>query len=374
MHGSNNSHSLKVEVDRPGGGHTKQSDTLCTQCHEKAPRAAQAGQTGWEAHTHHAADSQGSRCIGCHMSEVNWRMVTRRRDHTFQPQVPEMTKAFGAPNACTTCHEDKTPEWAASLMDTWYGNGEKRRATVTMGSALYRAGAGDTAVLPDVARLAADRSHGTLIRASAAELAGQLIVKAGRTGQAGPPRGAPTVARGVNSETVNSLIGAAADPEAAVRITAIRALGLVGDRRVAPVLAAHLTDDSRLARVSAAEGLMNLGVNHLEGAQGAALNGAQDEWATSLRFFNDVAADQTTLGWLDAARGKSEDAVKELHAAIALDPLDARPHVYLGLLAAQQEHYAEALVHFKNAKAISPSYVNLDQLIAKASTLATKQH
>jgi len=374
MHGSNNSHSLKVEVDRPGGGHTRQSDTLCTQCHEKAPRAGQAGQTGWEAHTHHAADSQGSRCIGCHMSEVNWRMVTRRRDHTFQPPVPEMTKAFGAPNACTTCHEDKTPEWAASLMDTWYGNGEKRRATVTMGNALYRAGAGDTAILPEVARLAADRSHGTLIRASAAELAGQLIMKAGRTAEAGPPRSAPVVPRGVSPDTVNSLIGAAADPEAAVRITAIRALGLVGDRRVAPILAAHLADDSRLARVSAAEGLMNLSVNHLEGAQGAALNRAQDEWTTSLRFFNDVAADQTTLGWLDAARGKSEEAVKELRAAIALDPSQARPHVYLGLLAAQQQHYAEAIVHFKNAKAINPSYANLDQLIAQASTLATKQH
>ena len=47
------------------------------------------------------------------MSDVNWRLLIRRRDHTFQPPVPEMTAAFGVPNACTTCHDDRSPEWAA---------------------------------------------------------------------------------------------------------------------------------------------------------------------------------------------------------------------------------------------------------------------
>jgi predicted CXXCH cytochrome family protein len=382
MHGSTNSHSLKVEVDLPGGGHTKQSDTLCTQCHTEpggsigsSGSGRSAGSRGWEAHTHHADDSQGSRCVGCHMSEVNWRMITRRRDHTFQPPVPEMTARFGAPNACTTCHEDKTPEWAAATMNVWYANGDKRRAIAVMGDTLYRAGAGDAAVLPDVARLAADRSHGMLIRASAAELAGQLIEKSGGSPVSGGSGGSggATVARGF-SPAVNALIGAAADPEPAVRITAVRALSAVGDRRLAPVLAAHLTDEARVARVSAAEGLLNLGMTQLEGAQGAALARAQDEWATSLRFFNDVAADTATLGWLDASRGRSEEATKEFQTAIALDPTDARPHVYLGLLAARRGQYAEALQHLKTAQLISPLYNGLDRFIEQVSKLLSKHH
>ena len=205
-----NAHMLKVQVETESGAHTKQSDALCTQCHsasgpreqsESSSGAARAsgggvpasieksgtdasGTSGGAApraipdlvaHTHHAADSPGSRCIDCHMSDVNWRLITRRRDHTFQPPVPEMTSRFGAPNACTTCHEDKSPEWAASIMDRWYGNGDRRRAVVAMADALYRAGAGDTAALPDVARLAVDRSHGAPIRASAAEFVGQLL-------------------------------------------------------------------------------------------------------------------------------------------------------------------------------------------------------
>jgi predicted CXXCH cytochrome family protein len=124
-HGSRNEHSLKVNIYQGRNG-----DGLCTQCHtapKKVPggelnRApgAQAAVTkpsftgaGLEAHTFHKPESAGSRCINCHMSDVNWRLLIRRRDHTFKPPVPEMTARYGVPNACTTCHDDKTPDGPA---------------------------------------------------------------------------------------------------------------------------------------------------------------------------------------------------------------------------------------------------------------------
>ena len=76
---------------------------------------------GLQAHTFHAPESAGSRCISCHMSDVNWRLLIRRRDHTFQPPVPENTAQFGIPNACTTCHDNRSPEWAAKQMDAVVG-------------------------------------------------------------------------------------------------------------------------------------------------------------------------------------------------------------------------------------------------------------
>ncbi|OLC46680.1 MAG: hypothetical protein AUH43_13340 [Acidobacteria bacterium 13_1_40CM_65_14] len=369
MHGSTNDHALKVPVEADGGGLTRQSDRLCTQCHEVDA-----------AHSHHDVDSQGSRCVACHMSDVNWRLITRRRDHTFQPPVPEMTARYGVPNACTTCHENKSPEWAASTMDGWYGNQERRRAVVRISDTMYRAGTGDTGVLADVVRLAVDRSHGTLIRASAAEFAGQLLMKkatAESAERAEHSRGSAVSASSAVAfpSIVNALIGAAADPEPAVRITAVRALSYISlesDARVPAVIAAHLTDGSRLVRVSAAEALMAYGVTHLDGARGQALARAQDEWAESLRTFNDVAADHTMLGRLEAERGRSEEAVKELRIAIDLDPRDARPHVYLGVLAARDRRYEEALQHFKTAKRLDPSYQNLDRLIEEASKGAIK--
>src|SRR5262245_40471487 len=204
MHGSTNDHALKIPVEAEGGGLTRQSDRLCTQCHDVA-----------SGHSRHDADSQGSRCIACHMSDVNWRLITRRRDHTFQPPVPELTARYGVPNACTTCHEDQSPEWAARTMDGWYGNQDRRRAVVGVSDTMYRAGTGDPAVLPELARLAADRSHGTLIRASAAEFAGQLLQRKGAepAERAAENRTSASSASSAvaSRSTVNSLIGAAAD-------------------------------------------------------------------------------------------------------------------------------------------------------------------
>jgi len=383
MHGSNNDHALKIAVEAPDGGHTRQSDQLCTQCHSvgagEAGRAGEAGgsTTGYggaltapttftdlTAHTHHSADSQGSRCINCHMSDVNWRLITRRLDHTFQPPVPEMTARYGAPNACTTCHEDKSPEWAASTMDRWYGNVGRRRSVVTLADAMYGAGAGNVAALPDVARIAADRSRGALIRASAAEFVGQLVPEAQKSGQAGPA-------------IVNALLGAAADPEPMVRITAVRALGLMplmNDQRALSALAVRLGDDARGVRVGAAEALMNQGVSQLNGDLGQALTRAQDEWADSLRTFNDVAHDHVSLGWLEASRGRADEATKELRNAIALNPRDPQPHVYLGVIAARAGRYDDALQEFKTAKNLDPSYHNLDRLIDEARKRATNRN
>jgi Flp pilus assembly protein TadD len=174
---------------------------------------------------------------------------------------------------------------------------------------------------------------------------------------------------------INALIGAAADPEASVRAVAIRALSfipLASDPRIASVVAAHLTDQSRLVRVNAAEALMAFGITRLDGARGDALARAQDEWAESLRTFNDVAADQVALGWLEAHRGHGEEAANRLRLAIALDPRDARPHVYLGVIAARESRYDEALRHFKTAKSLDPGYQNLDRLIDEAAKRTSK--
>ena len=365
MHGSENNHSLKVAIDARGGGHTRESDTLCTQCH------ARVGSEGPEgSHTHHAPDSQGSRCINCHMSDVNWRLLTRRLDHTFQPPVPEMTASYGVPNACTTCHENKTPEWAAATMDSWYGNRSRRLSTVALADTIYRAGAGDVSVLPEVTKLVVDRSRGALIRASAAEFAGRLIGSIrgsqGSEGSQGSP-GSQGSAGSIDTATVNALIGGASDSEPMVRITAVRSLGLLDDLRIVPVLFAKLVDPARVVRVRAAEALLNMSITTADGAPGEALVAAQDEWIASLRSFDDVSYNHLTLSRLLVARGNSEDAVRELNVAIRLDPSDARPHVSLGVLAARAGRFDAAVQQFKTAKGLAPSYPNIDRLIEEAA-------
>jgi len=397
-HGSTYEASLKVDIHDGRKG-----DELCTQCHSTPKRDTPAAKLpafipakdaptafagdGLAKHTFHAPQSEGSRCINCHMSDVNWRLLIRKRDHTFQAPVPENTARFGIPNACTTCHDERSPEWAARQMNEWWGDDERRGKAVTLADTMYRAGSGDAATLPGLARLAVDRSQGLLVRASAAEYIGRLILegrsdgaqRAGslqtQTSFAGPPRrSSPEPVRAkadapaqVTPAIVNALIGAADDPEPIVRAAALKALGTVDDRAraLAPVLA-RLVDPARVVRARAAEVLVAFGVVQLPGAAGEALRKAQAEYILSLDTFPDVASNHAAKGWLEAERGNVAEAAAALDKATIVEPNYAFPWVVKGVLSARQGRFAEAVEMWKKARSIEPSYPNIDQLIGEA--------
>ncbi len=388
-HGSRNDFSLKVNIHQGRNG-----DALCTQCHTApkadggGPKASFSG-AGLSGHTFHTPESAGSRCINCHMSDVNWRLLIRRRDHTFQPPVPETTARFGVPNACTTCHDDRSPEWAAKQMNDWWGDVDRRSNAVALADTMYRAGSGDPSTLPGLASLAVDRSQGMLIRASAAEYIARLVsegrsVGTQRSGSmqsqtsfdtasvavarpaTAEPRGLSAAAQ-VTPAIVNSLIGAADDPEPVVRAAALKALGIIGDRARAlgPVLA-RLVDQTRVVRARAAEVLVSFGIVELPGNAGQALRRAQEEYILSLDMFPDVASNHAAKGWIEAERGNNAQALGALDKAIAVEPKYAFPWVVKGVLSAREGRFAEAVEMWKKARSIEPSYPNIDQLIAEA--------
>ncbi len=368
-HGSPNEHSLKWDIYRGRSG-----DNLCTQCHVEPSFTG----AGLRAHTFHEPESAGSRCINCHMSDVNWRLLIRRRDHTFRPPTPELTARYGVPNACTTCHDEKTPEWAAAQMDAWWGDGARRRSSMATADVMYRAGSGDVTVVPDLARMAVDRSQGALLRASAADYISRLLLGGGPAGGApqsqtsfgaggsgGPPRPRERVA--ASPAVVNALIGAAADPEGMVRATAIKALAATGQaEKVLPALTARLIDPSRVVRVRAAEGLLALGIVTLPGAAGQALARAQDEYLAGLGAFPDVASNHAAIGWLEASRGRVEQAQQALDTALKVEPSYPRPYVVKGIIEARAGRYQTAIELWRKAKELSPDDPTVDQLIAEA--------
>ena len=73
-----------------------------------------------EQHTQHAATSTGSRCVACHMPAIA-RTVgnVSVRSHTFKFISPVTTKRLGVPNACTSCHTDRMPDWAIDALKRW---------------------------------------------------------------------------------------------------------------------------------------------------------------------------------------------------------------------------------------------------------------
>jgi predicted CXXCH cytochrome family protein len=92
---------------------------LCLGCHgpntQTGPHAATI-----EQHTHHAANSAGSRCIACHMPAIEQTIAdVNVRSHTFHFVSPAQTEASKIPNACNVCHTDNTTEWASAALMTW---------------------------------------------------------------------------------------------------------------------------------------------------------------------------------------------------------------------------------------------------------------
>ncbi|MBE0618959.1 MAG: hypothetical protein IH608_13710, partial [Proteobacteria bacterium] len=71
-------------------------NNACLPCHEdKVQNPA--------AHTHHPAESQGSRCVSCHMPMTVFARMNRS-DHSMLPPTPAATLAYQSPNACNLCH------------------------------------------------------------------------------------------------------------------------------------------------------------------------------------------------------------------------------------------------------------------------------
>jgi predicted CXXCH cytochrome family protein len=93
-----------------------EENAICLSCHQQyEPAAART------AHTHHAADSEGSRCMNCHMPRLNEGLQEVVRTHTiFSPTNRAMIEA-NHPNACNQCHVDQPIDWTLARLREWYG-------------------------------------------------------------------------------------------------------------------------------------------------------------------------------------------------------------------------------------------------------------
>ena len=104
-----NAHSLELKI---------QGNALCTQCH--SPSVYDNSE-----HHQHLSSSSGAQCVNCHMPDTTYINVDKRRDHSFKIPRPRVSEQTASPDACTTCHMDKTQQWAAENMTKLFGHNLK---------------------------------------------------------------------------------------------------------------------------------------------------------------------------------------------------------------------------------------------------------
>ncbi len=124
-------------------------NSVCAQCHEPA-------RFDTSAHHRHAADSSGSQCTACHMPTRLYMGVDARHDHSLRVPRPDLAVSHGTPDACTTCHTERKPDWAAGKVREWLGrNARGTQQHLPGGSAAEQQALVDSPAQPALARASA---------------------------------------------------------------------------------------------------------------------------------------------------------------------------------------------------------------------------
>ncbi|MBY3068480.1 tetratricopeptide repeat protein [Rhizobium laguerreae] len=290
-----------LDCHRPhDAGLKAEGNALCTQCHAETRPERFTGQDpsglfDTPAHTRHQAGSTGAQCVNCHMPERTYMKVDPRRDHSFVIPRPDLSATLGTPNACTTCHVDRTNDWAAEKMDNWYGAQWRKRASIA--DAFTGAANGDGAAVEALRDLVGDQTQAGIVRGSA-------IAAMSGTGGA---------------DITADIQTAATDADPLVRLGAAEAAGNIPPEQRLDAIGKLLGDQTRAVRVAAANVLAGT-PPHLFGDQQVNFEAAVADLRAYVETNADVAETQSSYGFFLFARQRTAEAEAAFRRAISLDP------------------------------------------------------
>jgi len=352
------------------------SGVTCSDCHDphsaglRAPGDAVCGQchlmTKYESasHRHHETVSGAIPCVSCHMPERKYMVVDRRHDHSFRIPRPDQSAKLGTPNACNDCHGDKSSQWAASAVESWFG--PQRKGFQTYAEAFHSAWTEQPDAVKRLSQVIADGNVPAVARASAlAALAGYLSPATVGLAQNALTDGDPMVRLGglamLEGVPANQLWPLVApllsDPIKGVRIRAVSLLAAVAtgsqpaadrenfDRAAAEFIAAQRFNADR---PEAHTTLANFLAQRQQAAE------AEAEYKAALKLSPQFVPAAINLADLYRALGRGDDGVQVLREAITAVPQDAGLHYALGLALVRQKKNDEALSELQRATQLAP--------------------
>ena len=339
-------HSAKLRAE---------GDQVCLQCH--APRYAEA------SHTHHEGENAPG-CVACHMPAREFMVIDTRHDHSFRVPRPDLSVTLGVDNACTDCHTDKSPDWAAAAIEEWFG--PDRKGVQTFGPAFHAAweGAPDAEAL--LQAVATDPKASAFVRASALQelTAFQSAETAAAVGEALADSDPLVRLAALDHLEIGQpaqlwpIVGPLLDdPVRGVRVRAALLLGGTPDRELSPV------DRARLARVEKEfMATQRLNADRPEGravlgryyARAGELAKAEKEYRAALRLSPHFTPAAVNLADLYRQSGRDDDGVAVLREALKLSPGAGGLHHALGLALVRLKKPAEALESLRLATELDP--------------------
>jgi len=310
-------HSLQLRAD---------GNAVCGQCH-------QAAKFDNESHHHHPAESAGAQCANCHMPTRTYMVVDVRRDHGIRIPRPDLTVAIGTPNACNSCHTDRTAEWAAAAATRWYGEGN--RIEPHYGSVIDAGRKGKLGADEELSALVVDSTKPAIVRATALSLLPQFTAN-------------------VTPEMIKAYLAGVNDADPLIRTAAVDALEPFAPEERLPVIAPLLSDPVRAVRISAARLLAAVPTQLLAPQQQAAFERATGEYIDAQMASADRPEAHVTLGAFYADRSQMDAAEAAYRTALRLDPAFVPALVNLADLYRAQQRDADGEPLLRQAVTIEP--------------------
>ncbi|MGZ8237435.1 MAG: tetratricopeptide repeat protein [Methylobacter sp.] len=312
-------HALKLRAE---------GNALCARCHN-------AAEFDSAKHHFHKPDSKGAQCIDCHAPEQNYMVIDGRHDHSFRLPRPDLSKALGSPNACTQCHQNRRPEWAAKAMDKWYGKAWRERPHY--GNTLHAGATQGIKALPALLDLAQDSSSPTIVRATAINLIEPLM----------------------RPELLTAARQLLQDVDPSVRIAALGLIESVDPVNRVLAAAPLLADPIRGVRIEAARILADVPDDQFPASRLGIREGATREYQDYLTINADWPSENVNLGNFSMRQGQIEAAIAAYERAIKLDPLFVGAYVNLADAYRQQGREDEGEKQLRRGLALLPRAADL---------------
>jgi len=278
-----------------------EGNAVCTQCHNprgnEAFPTAPVGDFDSALHHFHAPGSDGAQCVACHMPARTYMVVDPRRDHSFRIPNPVLAEAIGAPDACTSCHEDKTQAWAAEALAAWYPDG--RWTEPHFGTTIFAGRTrNDIETTDALLVLAADMAEPAIVRATAIELLGERF----------------------DERIGGELIGYLQDESPLVRVAAVNALRYAPPPVRAEFVAPAMADPVRDVRLAAVRATIDIPLDGLTPEDLATIESARNDLWTSLAGQADFPETHMLIGGLALTLRNFAAATAAFAEATRMDP------------------------------------------------------
>ncbi len=315
------------------------ANNACLPCHRRRVENA-------TDHTHHGADSEGNKCIACHMPMTGFARM-QRSDHSMRPPAPAATTEFKSPNACNVCHTDQDAAWADEQVRHWHKEDYQKPIL-------------DTARLVDAARRRdwsrLDDILEYIGRGDRDEVTATSLIRLLRSCDL--PRKWPRLITALEE-----------DPSPLVRAAAAEALDGYLTGESVKVLLKATSDDYRLVRVRAATSLATVRPEMLAAPHRERLEKATTEFKVAMTARPDDNVSHYNLGNFYADRREYQQAVKSFQTAIRLRPDFLPPYVNIAFAYNALGQNDKAEQSFRKALTLEPKnlavHLNLGMLLGE---------